>query len=181
MWGFMLLVYRYFLGQISWDAFAISISSFFIKMHNTIAEKVVPLWSEGNEKTYEGKDKYIKIHFKDDLWNFTYNFFTEKCAYYEVLNVWQIMISLSYDILSLSEAGPRWGNDWGWMLTLLWRHNGRDGVSNHQPHDCLLNRLFRRRSKKISKLRVTGLCARNLPVTGEFPAQMASNVENVSI
>ena len=28
--------------------------------------------------------------------------------------------------------------------TLLWRHNGRDGVSNHQPHHCLLNRLFRR-------------------------------------
>ena len=26
---------------------------------------------------------------------------------------------------------------------LQWRHNGRDGVSNHQPHDCLLNRLFR--------------------------------------
>ena len=33
----------------------------------------------------------------------------------------------------------------------------RDSVSNHQPHDCLLNRLFRRRSKKTSKLRVTGL------------------------
>ena len=33
------------------------------------------------------------------------------------------------------------------------RHNGRDGVSTHKPHDCWLNRLFRRRSKKISKLR----------------------------
>ena len=62
-----------------------------------------------------------------------------------------------------------------------WRHNGRDGVSNHQTHDCLLNRLFGRRSKKTSKLRVTGLCAWNSPVTGEFPAQMASNAENVSI
>ena len=30
----------------------------------------------------------------------------------------------------------------------LWRHNEYDGVSNHQPNDCLLNRLFRRRSKK---------------------------------
>ena len=56
-----------------------------------------------------------------------------------------------------------------------------DSVSNHQPYDCLLNRLFRRRSKKTSKLRVTGLCAGNSPVTGEFPAQMASNAENVSI
>ena len=66
-------------------------------------------------------------------------------------------------------------------FALQWRHNGRDGVSNHQPHDCLLNRLFRCRSKKTSKLRVTSLCAGNSPVTGEFPAQMASNVENVSI
>ena len=64
---------------------------------------------------------------------------------------------------------------------LQWRHNGRDNVSNHQPHDCVLTRLFRSRSKKTSKLRVTGLCAGNSPGTGEFPAQMASNAENVSI
>ena len=44
-----------------------------------------------------------------------------------------------------------------------------------------LSRLFGRRSKKTSKLRVTGLCAGNSPVPGEFPAQMASNAENVSI
>ena len=41
---------------------------------------------------------------------------------------------------------------------LRWRHNERHGVSNHQPYDCLLNRLFRCRSKKTSKLRVTGFC-----------------------
>ena len=67
------------------------------------------------------------------------------------------------------------------VLLLQWRHNGHDSVSNHQPPDCLFNRLFRRRSKKTSKLRVTGLCAGNSPGTGEFPAQMASNAENVSI
>ena len=66
-------------------------------------------------------------------------------------------------------------------ILLQWRHNERGSVSNHQPPDCLLNRLFRRRSKKTSKLRVTGLCAGNSPGTGEFPAQMASNAENVSI
>ena len=32
-----------------------------------------------------------------------------------------------------------------------------------------------------SKLCVTGLCAENSPVTVEFPAQMASDTENVSI
>ena len=62
-----------------------------------------------------------------------------------------------------------------------WRHNGHDCVSNHQPHHCLLNRLLGRRSKETSKLRVTGLCVGNSPGTGEFPAQMASNAENVSI
>ena len=62
--------------------------------------------------------------------------------------------------------------------TLPWRHNELAGVSNHQPRDCLLNRLIRRRSKKISKLRVTGLCAMNSPGTGVFPAQRASYAEN---
>ena len=64
---------------------------------------------------------------------------------------------------------------------LRWRHNELGGVSDHQPHDCLLNRLFGRRSKKTSNLCVTGLCPGNSLWTGEFPAQMASNAENVSI
>ena len=67
------------------------------------------------------------------------------------------------------------------LIPLHWRHNGHDSVSNHQPHDCLLNRLFRRRSKKTSKLRVAGICAGNSPGTGEFPAQMASSAEFFSI
>ena len=50
-------------------------------------------------------------------------------------------------------------------LSLQWRHNGRNDVSNHQRHHCLLSRLFRHRSEKTSKLRVTGLCTGNLPVT----------------
>ena len=67
------------------------------------------------------------------------------------------------------------------MIPLQWRHNGGDGVSSHQPHDRLLNHLFRRRSKKISKLRATDLCAVNSSVTGEFPAQRPSNADNDSI
>ena len=60
---------------------------------------------------------------------------------------------------------------------LEWRHNERDGVSNHRRLDCLLNRLFRRRSKKTSKLRVTGLCK----VTGGFLSQRARKADNISI
>ena len=56
------------------------------------------------------------------------------------------------------------------IVTLQWRHNERDGVSNHRRLGCLLNRLFRRKSKKTSKLHVTGLCEGNSPWTGEFPA-----------
>ena len=50
-----------------------------------------------------------------------------------------------------------------WWRALRWRHNGCDSVSNHQPYDCLLSRLFRPRWKKTSKLRVTGLCVGNSP------------------
>ena len=45
---------------------------------------------------------------------------------------------------------------------LQWRHNERDGVSNHQSKDCLLYRLFRRRSKKKIK------APRHWPLWGEF-------------
>ena len=46
---------------------------------------------------------------------------------------------------------------------LHWRHNDHDGVSNPQPHGCLLNRLFGPDHKKTSKLCVTGLCAGKSP------------------
>ena len=67
------------------------------------------------------------------------------------------------------------------VFSLQWGDNERDGVSNHRHLDFLLNRLLRRRSKKTPKLRVTGLCEGNWPVTGEFPPLKTSNVENVSI
>ena len=59
-------------------------------------------------------------------------------------------------LLTLSEESVDLLHKGSVKQTLRWRHNGHDGVSNHQPHDCLLNRLFGR--KKTSKLRVTGFC-----------------------
>ena len=92
---------------------------------------------------------------------------------------WHVILTLgsckwgkSFPVQTSSHAGSG---------ALQWRHNERDGASNHQSYDRLLNNSFRRRSKKTSKLRVTGLCDGNSPVTGDFPAQRASNVENVSI
>ena len=62
-----------------------------------------------------------------------------------------------------------WPSWVGCTIPLQWRHNERKGVSNHQRFDYLLNHLFRRKSKKTSKFRVTGLCEGNPPVTGGFP------------
>ena len=50
-----------------------------------------------------------------------------------------------------------------YIIALRWRHNWRDNVSNHQSHDRPLNRLFIRRSKKTSRLRVSGLYAGKSP------------------
>ena len=74
-------------------------------------------------------------------------------------------------------------------------HQANDWRANHY-NDVIMNAMAsqitsltivysivysRCRSKKTSKFRVTGLCAGNPPMTGEFPAQMVSNAENVSI
>ena len=69
----------------------------------------------------------------------------------------------------------------GSPFTIHWRHNDHHGVSNHQPYDGLLNRLFRRRSKEnIKAPRHWPLCG-EFTGTGKFPTQRASYAENVSI
>ena len=50
---------------------------------------------------------------------------------------------------------------YGIICPLQWHHNEHDGISNHWCLDWLLNRLFRHRSKKTSKLSVTGHCKGN--------------------
>ena len=68
------------------------------------------------------------------------------------------------------------------FTTLQWRHNEHNGVSNHQPAWWLFTQRFILvQIKETSKLRVTGLCAGNSPVIGEFLVQKASNAENFSI
>ena len=37
------------------------------------------------------------------------------------------------------------------LITLQWRYTDRDRVSNHQPHVCLLNRLFRKYQSSASR------------------------------
>ena len=85
------------------------------------------------------------------------------------------------DPKSMKQPWRIWVNGSHESTALEWLHNGHNDVSNHQRHDCLLNSLFGRRSKKTSKFHVTGLFAVNSPGTSEFPTQMANNTENVSI
>ena len=95
----------------------------------------------------------------------------------------RIVVNRSLFVLRFAHKPCNWdSNDFLWIIQrcfkrqlrcchftvdepvpLHWRHNDHDGVSNHQPHGCLLNLLFGRKSKKTSKLRVTGLCAGNSP------------------
>ena len=53
---------------------------------------------------------------------------------------------------------PWWMVSGSIWFSLQWRHDEYHGVSNHRRLKCLLNRLFRRTSKKQSKPRATGLC-----------------------
>ena len=96
--------------------------------------------------------------------------------YYRLLDMysWYIFLINFQLFFTTSEKLPKWVSVESYFrgLTLWWRHNGQNSVSNHQPYDCLLNCLFRRRSKKTFKLRATGLCAspHKCPVTRKiFP------------
>ena len=85
-----------------------------------------------------------------------------------MISVASQLIYYSYELMGL-QAPNSLCNESPFQTTLQWRHNVRDDLSNYQCLHCLFRRLFRRRSKKTSKLRVTGLCEGNRPETGSFP------------
>ena len=81
---------------------------------------------------------------------------------------------------------------WNEQIAYLYRHSGCSCLAVHY-NDVIMCAMAsqitsltmdystvysRRRSKEASKLRVTGLCEGNSPVTSEFPAQMVNNAEN---
>ena len=124
----------------------------------------------------------VNMNLRNKLqWNFKWNLyiFIQENPFQNA--VWKMAAILSWPQCANHNCCVDMTNLIGNKLALQWRHNGCNGVSNYQPHVCLFNRLFRCRSKKLSKLRVIGLYVGNSPVTGEFPAQRASNAENVSI
>ena len=92
---------------------------------------------------------------------------SRRCDVFIVMGTVRVSSSQTSSNNLLSNEGQR-TIDYS-SVPLQWRHNERDGVSNQKHHDLSLNRLLRRRSKKTSKLRVTGLCAGNSPVTVDSP------------
>ena len=57
---------------------------------------------------------------------------------------------------------PRNNIETFWDILLKWRHNARDGASNHRRINYLLSRLYRRWAKNISK------ASRDWPLWGEY-------------
>ena len=117
------------------------------------------------------------IAFRSDWYSFSCSLGVELVLDELVWSTWQLewdwlMIHLScrksvtWQVSDYVIYWPNWlssSHGTNMNTSLQWRHNGRDGVSNHQPHQCLLNRLLRR-SKKTSKFRAIGLCVGNSPV-----------------
>ena len=136
---------------------------------------------------------YVKIQKNKDILSVMSNLQPNCCLKIDFLKVGQhagYHMTIT-EMISHSNLSDLFGimNAWLWNrydifaahITVQWCHNEPDGVSNHRRLNCLLNRLFGRRSRKTSKLRDTGLNEGNSPVTGEFPTQRASNAENVSM
>ena len=70
--------------------------------------------------------------------------------HWSIITIWHLRL--------LSHVRPERSS----LMTLRWRHNGHDSVSNHQPREGLLKSLIRCRSKKTSKT------PRHWPLCGEF-------------
>ena len=98
------------------------------------------------------------------------------------LMLWVVYTWAWWGLCLLSRVPARTAREHGLInVTLQWRYKKHDGVSNNKPHDCLPNRSFRYSWKEISKLRGTDLCEGNSPVTGEYPAQRASDAQTASL
>ena len=110
----------------------------------------------------------LKEHFRFSVWEINSNVCEVLRSQQNISQIPQCICSMSHNAPFRIEKCEHFCSEWRmWDMVLKtplhWRHNDHDSVWNHQPHGCLLNRLFRHRSKKTSKLRVTGPCVENSP------------------
>ena len=92
-----------------------------------------------------------------------------KSPHFRICYCVQLLFKLVWCIIPLNMLTKDKGNQLGIFrsnftnvlaFSLHWRHNERDSVSNHQPHDCLLSCLFRRKENTKA--------LRHWPLCGEF-------------
>ena len=142
--------------------------------HNLTQSRVIVDWTLRNKLRWDlikiQKFLFTKLHLKRliffawygqsdsreiiklprPLWNIDPHVYRSKVWDDKYFHIWLIPFThwcLLYMCIQVSDV---------FYISLQWCHNDRVGVSNHQLRHCLFNRLFRRRSKKTSKLRVTG-------------------------
>ena len=80
-----------------------------------------------------------------------FSFFIFEQTFQQTVDLPAIWDAMALNSVIVTQFGQlEWTSQFRWAswYSLQWRHNERDGVSNHQPHDCLINPLFRHRSRK---------------------------------
>ena len=152
-------------------------------------EFVLPFWN------LRGFRQYCRISNRYGDWKYqSRRFATSRCLMISLNGYWLICNTVLYRNLSWRAPLCKWGlfeanfeakwvfwfnscasiifltrisayPECEYSFSLQWRHNGHDGVSNHQPH--IVYPTFTHKSNKTSKHRVTGLCEGNSPLN--FP------------
>ena len=113
------------------------------------------------------------LAFPGELWGVYCEYFGENLPPYNGIALYSLGTLLCFVVFNYPLSLPISSKVTSLALSLQCRHNERTCVSIHKCLDCLLHCLFRCKSKKISKFRVTGLCEGNPPVTGGFHSQRA--------
>ena len=134
--------------------------------------------------------KYMENMFKDFFWLNVQTKSPTQTILYQLNEIWFYESDQNAPCTWKESGGKQWQHSirsWKYcttgyfLFTLQWHQTKCNGISNHQCLNCLITGLFRHRSKKASKVHVTGLCEGNSPVTGKFSVQRASDTENISI
>ena len=129
---------------------------FLFKFHFQVSNYQYTNIGSDNSATWGSamKASYLLFHtFHTVIWHTTANLLNTNMSwtgkkmfgYYDgINNNNKIKIEIETKMgQSVTPTLIRWLNSqsrWHHNMALLWRNNGGDGISNHQPHDCLLDR-----------------------------------------
>ena len=113
-------------------------------------------------------------------WDISCNLFRHFNFYLVNKNVFKVVNSQRKFICPCQRG--IWGQTLLWeLVSLQWRHNGRDGVSDHQPYDCSLNCIFKEQIKENSQSAASQASVREIHRWPVNSLTKTSNAKNVSI